>query len=453
MSAGLALLLLLAPDDPAQILRVAWASQYEWKEDKVQNATIEFRWTHTWGERGEFTREGQGQIVVVGDDVVRRHYPEANDDETRRRIDEHVLWVLGRFVRRPFEEAFKGVKFSGPEKSAYDSLKITAGPRVYYVKDDRFVAEERNVGLPERPFLARVDFTTADVGGGYAIVGESLSFTRATDGVKVTRERSLTTRAEGDRPVPALYAYDEKSAREKEHWTLDFHTVRFDLADPVVLDPAARDLLKAAWARRHVLPNDIRIQGEFQRTVDRDLDRARWRGDVHGDFQVWGMDSLQIEIDEGGQETEQTCRDHIRWIFDLLRDTPFDEEFKGCGFQLESSGSDTVVRVYGYAKAAAFRIADGAIAGHYDRVLSEWGWWEYRTKAMGDGRLQIDRMRRELEGKKIDLEFSYQRARGALIPKKCGALGLPRTLRGDIAVGVAEYTFKKAKVSFASDKE
>ena len=44
MSAGVVLLLLLVPPpDAAQLLRTAWASQYEWKEDKVQNVTLEFR--------------------------------------------------------------------------------------------------------------------------------------------------------------------------------------------------------------------------------------------------------------------------------------------------------------------------------------------------------------------------------------------------------------------------
>ncbi len=451
MVTGLVALLLLVPDDPAQLMRVAWASQYEWKEDSVQSATIDFTYTRTWGEKGEFSREGQGQIVVVGDAIVRRHYPDVTDDDMRARIDGHVDWVLARFMRKPFEEAFKDAKFSGPEKSAYDQMKITVNDRARYVKDDRLVAEERNIGPPDKPFVVRVDFKLADLGGGYAILGESVSFTRQTDSMKVIRERTLTTRMEGDRPAPATYAFEEKSAKEKQRFTLDFPAIRFDLPDPITLDPAARDRLKEAWGRRLVLPEEIRVMGQFQRTIDKDLDRARWRGDVHGDFQVYGMSNIQITLDEGGEETQRICEENIRWIFGLLRDTPFETEFNGCGFELEPQGDEVVVRVYGYPKALAFRIADGVIAGHYQRELSELGWWTYKTKSAGEGRFQIDRMKREIEGRKIELEFDYQRVRGHQIPKKFGVLGKSPSMRGDMAVGIAEYVFKKPKVSFPNE--
>lgn len=451
MSAGIALLLLLAPEDPAQMMRVAWASQYEWKEDTVESATIDFSYTRTWGEKGEFTREGQGHLVVVGDAIVRRHYPDVTDDDMRARIDGHIDWVLARFVRKPFEEAFKDAKFAGPEKSAYDQWKITVNDRAVFVKDDRRVAEERDIGTPEKPHVVRVDFKLAEMGGGYAILGESLSYTRPTDAMKVIRERTLTMRTEGDRPAPASYAYEEKSAKEKVRFTLEFPAVRFDLPDPVTLDPAARDLLKEAWGRRLVLPEEIRIVGQFQRTVDKDLDRAAWPSDVRGDFQVYGMSNIQIKLDEGGEETQRICEANIRWIFGLLRDTPFETEFNGCGFELEPQGDGMVIRVYGYPKALAFRVADGVIVGHYDRALSELGWWMYKTKSAGEGRFQIEKMKREIEGRKIELEFDYQRIRGYQIPKKFGVLGTPRSMRGDMVVGIAEYAFKKPKVSFPDE--
>ncbi|MFI5402800.1 MAG: hypothetical protein ACHQ1G_07685 [Planctomycetota bacterium] len=452
MVAGIALLLLLAPEDPAQMLRVAWASQYEWKEDKVQSATIDFTYEWTWGEKGEFSRTGKGQLVIVGDAIVRRHYPDAADEDMRTRIDRHVDWVLASFVRKPFEEAFKDAKFAGPEKSAYDWMKITANDKVRYVKDDRLVGEERNIGPPDKPFVVRVDYKLADVGGGYAIVGESIAYTRQSDSMKVTQERALTTRMEGDRPAPSSYAFEEKSAREKSRFTIEFPNVRFDLPDPVTLDPAARDLLKGAWGKRLVLPEDIRILGQFQRVIDKDLDRARWRGDVHGDFQVYGMDNIQIKLDEDNEETHKQCERDIRGIFALLRDTPFDTEFLGCGFEREPQGDETVIRVYGYPKALAFRIADGVIVGHYDRALSELEWWTYKTKSAGEGRFQIEKMRREIEGRKIDLEFDYQRVRGHQIPKKFGVLGSGPSFRGtDTALGIAEYIFKKPKVSFPDE--
>ncbi len=450
MSAGIALLLLLAPDDPAQMMRVAWASQYEWKEDKVASVTIDFRYSRVSGDKGQFTREGGGQIVVVGDEIVRRHYPDATDDAARKEIDGHIDWALGRFVRKPFEEAFKDAKFTGPEASAFEQKKVSTASGAWFVKDDRIVAAEYDIGTPEKPNVIRADFKTADLGGGYAIVGESVSFTRKSDATKVTRERTLATRAEGDRPAPAAYAYEEKSASDKERFTIDFTSIRFDLEDPVTLDPAARDVLKEAWGRRLVLPENIIIQGQFVRQIDKDLERARWKNDVKGDFQVYGMDNIQIVLDEQDNEIHRTCEGHLRWMFDLLRDRPFEDEFKGCGFELEPQGAETVVRVYGYPKALAFRIAGGQIVGHYQRVLSETDWWTYKTKSAGEGRYQIEHMRREIEGRKIDLAFDYQRVRGHVIPKKFGILATPSAWRGT-TVGIAEYMLKRAKVSFPGE--
>jgi hypothetical protein len=453
MAAGaVALLLLLAPEDPAQLLRVAWASQYEWKEDKVENATLDFRYSYTYGET-DTKQEGEGQVVVVGDEVVRRHYPDLRDEKARDNMHRHVQWVIGRFLRQPFEDAFKDERFTGPEKSAFEQLKITAGARAFFVKNDRLVAEERDIGEPGKPLVVRVDFQTAELAGGYAIVGELISYTRVSDAVKVTWERTLTTRMEGERPAPATYTFEEKSTKDRTRLVIEFYGVRFDLPDPVTLDASARDQLKEAWARRFVLPSDIRIQGEFQRSVDKDLDRAGWRDGVRGDFQVWGMDSIQVALEGDNRipETETACRTDIEWIFGLLRDAPFDEHFKGCGFGLEPQGEETVIRVYGYPKARAFRLAGGTIVGHYDKVLAEWGWWTYKTRSAGEGRVQIDRMKREVEGRKFELEFSYQRARGHQIPKKFDVFEVAPSWRGGTVVGVAQYTFKRIRISFPGD--
>jgi hypothetical protein len=446
MSAGLAILLLvLAPDDPTQMLRVAWASQYEWKEDNVKSVTIDFGYSHVWGEKGESTRSGTGQIVIVGDEVVRRHYPDAIDEDARKEIDRHVEWALGRFVRKPFEEQFKDAKFTGPEDSAYDQKKISSATGAWFVKDDRIVAQDYDIGL------VRADYKTADVGGGYAIVGETVSYTRPNDATKVTTERTLSTRIEGDRPAPSTYTYEWKAANIKDRFTITFSSVRFDLPDPVTLDAAARDVLKEAWSHRLVLPENIIIQGQFARKVDKDLERFRWKDDVTGDFQVYGMDDIQVVLDDGNDETLRTCQEHIRWCFELMRDRPFEEEFKGCGFELEPQGAETIVRVYGYPRALAFRIAGGQLVGHYNRVLSETDWWVYKTKSAGEGRYQIEHMKREIEGKKIDLSFDYQRVRGHVIPKRFGVLAVASGFRGGTAVGIAEYTLKRAKVSFPGE--
>ncbi len=451
MSVGVALLLLLAPEDPAQMVKVAWASQYEWEEDTVQSATIDLTYAYTWGEKGEFSRKGAGQIVVVGDAVVRRHYPDAASDEERQGIDTHVDWVIARFVRKPFEEFYKDVKFSGPEKSAYDQWKIIVNDRAVFVKGDRFVAEDRDIGTAEKPHLVRVELRQGEMGGGYAILGEFTSFTRASDALKVTRERTLTTRTEGDRPAPATYVYEQKSAKEKERFAIEFPKVCFNLPEPVLLDPTARDVLKEAWGHRLVLPEEIRVAGQFQRSVDKELDRARWASDAHGDFQVYTMSNIQVKLDEGREETMRQCERDVRWIFGLLRDTPFETEFAGCGFELELAEDETVVRVYGYPKALAFRVAEGVIVGHYSRELSELGWWMYKTKAAGEGRHQIEKMKREIEGTKIEIGFDYQRVRGHQIPRKFGVFNTTPSMRGNMAIGVAEYVFKKPKVSFPDE--
>jgi len=450
MSAAIALLLLLAPDDPAQMVKVAWASQYEWKEDTVESATIDFTYTRTWGEKGEYTRKGSGHIVVVGDAVVRRHYPDAASDEERQGIDAHVDWVIARFVRKPFEEVYKDVKFSGPEKSAFDQWKILVNDTAVYVKDDRFVAADRNRGSPEKPHIVRVEFKHGDIGGGYAILGEFISFTNPADALKVTEERTLTTRTEGDRPAPETYVHEEKSVKSKDRFELAFPSVRFNVPEPVLLDPKARDLLQGAWGHRFVLPEEIRIQGQFARTVDKELDRAGWASEVHGNFQVYTMDNVQLTLDEGNNFAMKQCEKDVRWIFDLLRDTPFEQEFPGCGFELEPAGDETVVRVYGYPKALAFRVADGVIVGRYNRELSELGWWTYKTKAAGDGRHQIEKMKREVEGTKIEIDFDYQRVRGHQIPRKFGVFNTTPSMRGP-AIGIAEYIFKKPKVSFPDE--
>ena len=87
-AAVLAFLLFAAPDaDPARkLLRVAWASQYEWKEDKVANATFDFEWSrYTRTRRNEeFTvdveaeaREQMREAHVLRDTVPLRATPDA----------------------------------------------------------------------------------------------------------------------------------------------------------------------------------------------------------------------------------------------------------------------------------------------------------------------------------------------------------------------------------------
>ena len=108
-AAILSFLLFAAPEtDPARkLLRVAWASQYEWKEDKVTNATFDFEWSRSTRTKRneEFLQEVQGTVVIADGEVQRvhltkgaeRHKPSASKD---------IAWVIQRFIRKSFEESF-----------------------------------------------------------------------------------------------------------------------------------------------------------------------------------------------------------------------------------------------------------------------------------------------------------------------------------------------------------
>ena len=122
------------------------------------------------------------------------------------------------------------------------------------------------------------------------------------------------------------------------------------------------------------------------------------------------------------------------------------EEFAGCGFELEEQGKEAVVRVYGYEKALAFRVAGNAIIGSYTSVLSQKGWWKHKVKKQRDGLYLLERMRREVEGKRIDLNFKYQRIKGISVPKTMGVLAIPtNNFRRATTVGVCDFSFRKVK--------
>jgi len=435
-------------DEAARLLRRAWASQYEWREDAVKNVTLEFTYSFAMADPDR-RATGTGQVVLVGNEIVRRHYPDADDKLVREEIDSHVGWVLDRFVRKPFEEEFKDTRFEGPVPSANGWQKITAGRRVFYVKDDRIAALEMRFGPPQRPIVTLIEVTTEKLGGGYTIVGTSGSYTDPRDATKVEWRRALTTKLEQDIPAPAVYEYHARTGKSLSDITIQFPTLRFNLPDPVTLDPAARDLLKAAWEKRYTLPDDTRLQGEFRRTLDRDLERAgfAWVDDLRGEFQLWGMDRLQIALDEEYQErrwfrdVQESCLGQLRGIFDQLRAIPFAEEFKGCGFELQPEGKDSIVRVYGYGKAEAFRVSGEAIVGHFSKVGNERGWWEYKVKRTSEGTFLLEHMKREIEGKRYDLEYRYQRAKGLQVPKKVDVF-----VAAASQAGVASYAFSKVKV-------
>ena len=312
-------LLLGAPEaDAATLLRTAYASQYEWKEDHLRSVTLEFTYDWSLSEGGENTRhQGKGEIVVVGDAVVRRHCAEL-DPRHRDRLDEHLDWILERFLRPPFEEKFRGVTFRGPEEVSPGRSKIGAGDITYVVQGDRIVAAELNIGTAEAPHLVPVEYECAAVGGGYAIVKERFRY--SSSGGTFMTLRELETRDTPKAPVPASYSCALGGPRRSERLTTRFDRVAIDAAHPVVRNPKARDGLQAAWERRFVLPEGLRLEGAFKRKADKALRRAGW-SDVEGRFRVWGMKKIDVVLDDRyrdqprGDETEDACRRDLVWAF------------------------------------------------------------------------------------------------------------------------------------------
>lgn len=472
MVPALLVLLLGAPEtDAAKLLKIAYASQYEWKEDGLKNVTLEFTYTWTWGPKAKprdkktppiiNTRKGAGRIVVVGRRVVPGHYPDLRGGKTldgkdvRGEFGRHLGWVLRRFVRQPFDTVFKGVKLKGPEETAFGH-RIVAHGRPIYVKNDRIAAVETNVSTrKQKRHMVLVQYRHGEVGDGYGILGETCNYKTLGAEKPVSWTRKLTTKDTERAPVPLLYVYEHTVDKSEETLQIEFDRVTVDSAHPVVLDPVARDLLKGAWGRRFTLPTDMGIEGEFHRRPDRDLDKGGW-SDVPGSFEVWGMNEIKATIPENRirnknwrMNVEKTCTDNIRWIFSLLRATPFETEFKDCGFELVPQGKDQVIQVYGYGKALAFKLVGGAIVGHYSSVYGEKGWWNYKVKRTSDGRFILDRMKREFKRRKIDLKFRYGRVKGIQLPKKFDVLG---TSSREPYIGVAEYSFRRLKVLLPEKK-
>lgn len=478
LPALLVLLFVGAPEtDAAELLKVAYASQYEWKEDGLKNITLEFTYTWAWGPKASpkdkeapprTTLRGVGRIVVVGQRVVPGHYPDlypdsswprggrqVNGTELRREFEGHMAWVLRRFVRRPFDAIFKDAKFQGPEKTAFGQ-KISVNGRSFYVRQDKIAATEKDVSPPrQKPHMVLVQYEHGTLGGGYGILGEKCNYTARRSKMPVAWTRKLSTKASERAPVPLSYAYTRAEGQSEETLQIEFDRVTVDAAHPVVLDPVARDFLKAAWERRFTLPMEMGIEGEFHRRPDKDLARSRWQ-DVRGTFEVWAMKEIKVAVPEKQfrdpkwrKATEDACGKHIGWIFRTLKPTPFEAEFKDCGFELVPQGAEQVIQVYGYPNALAFRIDGDAIAGHYSSVGGNKGWWSYKLKRTSDDKFMLDRMKREFEHRKIDLRFRYGRVRGFQLPKKVEVF---QTIGREPYVATAEYSFRKLKVLLPEKK-
>ena len=104
-----------------------------------------------------------------------------------------------------------------------------------------------------------------------------------------------------------------------------------------------------------------------------------------------------------------------------------------------------MIHVYGHPRVLAYRIADGVLAGHGDRVAGEKGWWTYKTRPNRDGSVLLEGMHRRLGGRTVALAFRYGRVQGRQLPKSVSALAISEGR--DAAVGVVEYSLKRLKIT------
>lgn len=414
-------LLLLAADaesEAAKLLRIAYASQYEWREDAVENVTLEYRYkaTRKWSQGGAEEFEGRAHAVVVGGAVVRRHY-RGLSKERRDRLDAHLDWVVARFVRKPFEEAFKEAKFEGPESGTDDKRTVTTGNVAFHLKAGRIVGMELRAG-DKAPWVA-VRLVVADVRDAYAILGESVSTTLEAGAFEHARRLHLFS--EFEPPAPLRYVYKAKEPGIEEEVAFDFSPPKFNQPDAVVVNAAARDALAAAWARRYALPETLRCGGVFTRKAD----PKAWSfgpDRCEGEFRVLGLDSVEVSVDDprsGRRDPaslDTLIETDFRWLFGLLRAQSFETAFAGRGFDLTSEGRSAVVHVFGDPDVLAYRVEDGRVVGHLDNTADEQTWWDYKTRKVGDLHL-IEKLTRKLGDKTYAQEIQYAKVKGLYLPK------------------------------------
>jgi hypothetical protein len=296
----------------------------------------------------------------------------------------------------------------------------------------------------------RYSFTLADVRDGYVIVGQE-HYYKDRNEVRLGGKRKLDLGERDEIPVPKAYhaTYKDKP-KETTVLEIDFVQVRLNVDDPVVLDTEARDLLKAAWERRYVLPKEIRIMGSFRRRLLGDA--PRWMtDDVQGEFQVWGMHDIQSKLDDRfhrstprarRRELEKVIAERIPWVYGLVQPTPFEEEFKGCGFRLEQTKKGIRIDVLGYLPALAFRLNGEKFAGHLIYDLDEDAWWDYKVKETREGNI-LQSMTRKIDGEKYTQKITYLKVKGYQLPKKFTYLRLGGN-RGKPYL--TEWSFKKLRV-------
>lgn len=449
------LLLLAAPDDDeaAKKLRIAWASQYEWREDGVKDATLDFTWKQTTRTRRDevWSNSGTGQLVVVGNEIKRQHVEGVSPGGVKE-VREGLEWTVRRYVRKPFEEEFKDVQVKALKPTLAGADRIEAGDMRYLLKNERIIAVERRRGTAKKPIWDRVDYKLEGMGDGYARVRESSSWTTDKN-EKLTVLAVLKQRAGAPIPVPESYTQlTELPGGGRIELTIAFGEPRINSEHAILIDPKAAELVKAAWNNRYVLPSEVRITADFERKPDKALARSNWPT-IEGELQVWGMDSIEAEVSEKSIRSRsfratitKTCLAHIRWMFGLIKDTPFDQAFKDCGFRITQDGEKQVVRVYGWPEAVALLIEDGNITGYLENFGPADSWTYLKLKEANGGRMLVERLTRTYEGEKLTAKISYRRTKGLLVPKK-----FQKLVTYGAVFGVAEYNFRKLKVTLPKD--
>jgi hypothetical protein len=210
-----------------------------------------------------------------------------------------------------------------------------------------------------------------------------------------------------------------------------------------------------------VLPGAIRAEGDFDRQIDKDLRLAGWTGTVKGSFQIWGMDNVSVLLDEklirGGQDWIKTLRnnvtDHLVWFLGWLHDRPFEKEFAGCGFEPGGSDGDgEVVRVWGYARALAFRLEDGKVTGYLEHKPDGDVWWKFRLQTVRTDLERLDGMSARIGDTNHEIRFRYGRPKGIDFPTSFEVLcGTTRRADGRPVYGVCGYELKRIRMTLPKD--
>ena len=452
---SLVVVLLAAPDaeEARKQLKIAYASQYEWREDKVANATFDFEWVRVSEDRKKLkvTNEARGSVVFVDGEIKRIHIPETGR-EHRDRVKADMEWVFRRFARKPFDEAFKEAKFQPPEEMADGNTRIVVDNRRYLVADNRITGMEINVGTEEKPSFVRLVLGPGGLGAGYGILEESLSHTFG--GIKTERSQLLKVATVDGVPVPKFMRADSKDRRTTEARTIKFLNPRLNLDHPVAVDAELRDRVKAAWERRYTWPEGIRYEGTWTRELDNATQKGRWARDVSGEFQYL-KDHLELTMDEDARLRERwragilrTSTEHLQESFDHLLPTPFEKAFPGCGFERDPDQGEDVVRVLGHPTMLALRLDDGAIVGHQTEEFGAVEWWSYKLKKQSDGRLRLDRMTRKIGKKKRTVRFLYSTKKGVQVFKSVERVVTANAWGGSDSsdVGIIKYVLKKLYV-------